>query len=68
MLVAERASGADALEVTWAGPPPAGPPTLTERLRALQRAGASWVVFGWPVDVGDLAAAARAVAATKSRG
>jgi len=62
-LVVERASGADALEVTWAGPPPAGPPSLTERLRVLQHAGASWAVFGWPVDVEALAAAARAVEA-----
>jgi alkanesulfonate monooxygenase SsuD/methylene tetrahydromethanopterin reductase-like flavin-dependent oxidoreductase (luciferase family) len=60
-LVAERASGPAALEVTWAGPPPAGSPSLTEMLRTLRRAGASWAVFGWPVDVEALAAAARAV-------
>ena len=66
-LVAARASGVDAVEVTWAGPPPAGPPSLTERLRALQRAGASWAVFGWPVDVDALAAAAHAVEADPGR-
>ena len=48
------------IEVTWAGPPPAATPPLAERLRALHEAGASWVVFGWPVDVEELVAAARA--------
>ena len=58
-LVAERGAGARGVEVTWAGPPPAATPPLAERLRALHDAGASWVVFGWPVDVDELAAAAR---------
>jgi hypothetical protein len=57
--VAERTAGPGGLEVTWAGPPPSASPPLTERLRALHGAGASWAVFGWPVDVGELAAAAR---------
>jgi alkanesulfonate monooxygenase SsuD/methylene tetrahydromethanopterin reductase-like flavin-dependent oxidoreductase (luciferase family) len=57
-LVAERAAGNDGLEVTWAGPPPSAP--LAPTLAALARAGASWAVFGWPVDVDELAAAARA--------
>jgi len=57
--VAERGAGARGVEVTWAGPPPAATPPLAERLRALHDAGASWVVFGWPVDVDELAAAAR---------
>ena len=47
------------MEVTWAGPPPSASPPIAERLRALHDAGASWVVFGWPVDVEELAAAAR---------
>jgi hypothetical protein len=58
-LVAERVAGPPAVEVTWAGPPPAATPPLRERLRALDEAGASWVIFGWPVDVDELAEAAR---------
>lgn len=58
-VVAERCAGADGLEVTWAGPPPAAMPPLAERVRALREAGATWVVFGWPVDVDELVAAAR---------
>jgi hypothetical protein len=58
-VVAERA-GIPGLEVTWAGPPPPAVPSLAERLRALHEAGATWAVFGWPVDVEELAAAARA--------
>ena len=58
-LVAERRAGADGVEVTWAGPPPAATPPLAERLAALDEAGATWAVFGWPVDVDELAAAAR---------
>jgi alkanesulfonate monooxygenase SsuD/methylene tetrahydromethanopterin reductase-like flavin-dependent oxidoreductase (luciferase family) len=58
-LVAERAAGPDAVEVTWAGPPPSAAPSLTERLGALREAGATWAVFGWPVDAEELADAAR---------
>lgn len=58
--VAERAGAPDAPEVTWAGPPPAADPPLAERLRALHEAGATWAVFGWPVDLEELVAAARA--------
>ena len=57
-LVAERAGGLDGLEVTWAGPPPSTP--LAPTLAALARAGATWTVFGWPVDVDELVSAARA--------
>ena len=57
-LVAERAAGPGGVEVTWAGPPPSASPPLAERVRALREAGATWVVFGWPVDVDELAAAA----------
>ncbi len=60
-LVAERTAGTHGLEVTWAGPPPSGSPPLVDRLRPLHDAGATWVVFGWPVDVEELAAAARAL-------
>ncbi len=58
-LVAQRTAGPDGVEVTWAGPPPSASPPIAERLEALHRAGASWAVFGWPVDVEELASAAR---------
>jgi hypothetical protein len=58
-LVAARVAGPPGVEVTWAGPPPPATPPLAERLRALDEAGATWVIFGWPVDVDELAAAAR---------
>ena len=59
-LVAERAAGPPGVEVTWAGPPPVGvADRWPRRLQALHEAGAQWVVFGWPVDVEELAAAAR---------
>jgi alkanesulfonate monooxygenase SsuD/methylene tetrahydromethanopterin reductase-like flavin-dependent oxidoreductase (luciferase family) len=58
-VVAERCAYADGIEVTWAGPPPAAMPPLGERIRALHEAGASWVIFGWPVDLDELVAAAR---------
>jgi len=67
-LVAERSGGLDALEVTWAGPPPKASPTVADTLRQLQQAGASWAVFGWPVDVEELVAAARAADAGPSSG
>ena len=57
-LVASRADGSAGLEVTWAGPPPSAP--LAPTVAALARAGATWAVFGWPVDVDELVAAARA--------
>ncbi|HEY1445336.1 MAG TPA: hypothetical protein VGF51_10580 [Acidimicrobiales bacterium] len=58
-VVAEHCAYADGIEVTWAGPPPAAMPALGERVRALRDAGATWVIFGWPLDVGELVAAAR---------
>jgi alkanesulfonate monooxygenase SsuD/methylene tetrahydromethanopterin reductase-like flavin-dependent oxidoreductase (luciferase family) len=60
-LVAQRTAGPDGVEVTWAGPPPSASPPIAERLGALHDAGASWAVFGWPVDVEELASAARDV-------
>ena len=50
-LVAARVAGPPGVEVTWAGPPPPATPPLAERLRALAEAGATWVIFGWPVAV-----------------
>jgi hypothetical protein len=58
-MVADRVSGADAVEVTWAGPPPASEAALADTVRGVSRAGATWVIFGWPVDVHALVAAAR---------
>ena len=46
-------------EVTWAGPSPEG--VLEPRVRELWEAGATWVVFAWPVDLDELAAAAGAL-------
>ncbi len=57
-LVAERTAGPGGVEVTWAGPPPSASPPLAATVRALHEAGATWAVFGWPVDVEELAAAA----------
>ena len=62
------AEGPDGVEVTWAGPPPAATPPLAERLQALHEAGASWAVFGWPVDVEELAAAGRGLAERRGPG
>ena len=67
-LVAERSTGPDGAEVTWAGPPPTGSPPLAEVVLALHEAGATWAVFGWPVDVDALVAAARAVGDGPSSG
>jgi alkanesulfonate monooxygenase SsuD/methylene tetrahydromethanopterin reductase-like flavin-dependent oxidoreductase (luciferase family) len=61
-LVAERVTGPPGVEVTWAGPPPSASPPLAERLRALHEAGASWAIFGWPVDVDEMGAAGRQLA------
>ncbi len=65
-LVAERGGGPDGLEVTWAGPPPAASSALGETVTSLARAGASWAVFGWPVNVEELVAAARALRASRA--
>ena len=67
-LVADRASGPDAVEVTWAGPPPKTEPPLRERLVTLRRAGATWAVFGWPVDVEELVVAGHAASGEGSGG
>ncbi len=67
-IVAERSSGTGGIEVTWAGPPPAATPPLAERVRALHDAGATWVIFGWPVDVDELVAAGRSVAGGRRSG
>ena len=66
--VAEQAART---EVTWAGM--AGPASRSAGLdaaaiaaagRPLVEAGASWVVFGWPLDLGQLASAASALRST----
>jgi alkanesulfonate monooxygenase SsuD/methylene tetrahydromethanopterin reductase-like flavin-dependent oxidoreductase (luciferase family) len=62
MLVTQRSTGADPLEVTWAGPPPQSVPTMVDTVTLMAGAGATWVLFGWPVDVDAFAEAARAAA------
>jgi alkanesulfonate monooxygenase SsuD/methylene tetrahydromethanopterin reductase-like flavin-dependent oxidoreductase (luciferase family) len=59
-LVASRSQGPDAVEVTWGGPAPGGDGDLEGRTLALAQAGASWAIFGWPIDPARLVAAARA--------
>jgi alkanesulfonate monooxygenase SsuD/methylene tetrahydromethanopterin reductase-like flavin-dependent oxidoreductase (luciferase family) len=58
-LVASRSQGPEAVEVTWGGPPPTGEGTLETLMVALAGAGASWAIFGWPIDPVALAAAGR---------
>ena len=65
-LVTERSTGAEALEVSWAGPPPESAPAMAETVELMATAGATWVVFGWPVDVEALAAAAHGASAPSS--
>ena len=67
-LVRARVDEPDAVEVTWAGPPPADAQMLVEGVASLHAAGATWVVFGWPVDLEALAAAARTIRACGSGG
>ena len=62
-LVSARTQGPDAVEVTWGGPPPKGGATLESKTLELARAGATWAIFGWPVDPAALAAAARVAGA-----
>lgn len=66
--VSERSTASGGIEITWAGPPPAATPPLAERVRALHEAGASWVVFGWPVDVEELVAAGQAASTSERSG
>jgi alkanesulfonate monooxygenase SsuD/methylene tetrahydromethanopterin reductase-like flavin-dependent oxidoreductase (luciferase family) len=58
-LVASAAQGPEAVEVTWGGPPPRGGATLETRIAARAQAGATWAIFGWPIDPAALVAAAR---------
>ncbi len=66
-LVAERSTG-DGVEVTWAGPAPKDDAALREVVRSLAEASATWAVFGWPVNLEVLAAAAAEVAAEAAPG
>jgi alkanesulfonate monooxygenase SsuD/methylene tetrahydromethanopterin reductase-like flavin-dependent oxidoreductase (luciferase family) len=61
-LVLARAHEPEALEVTWAGPPPTTDEAVRATVRDVARAGATWVIFGWPVNPGLLVQAARASA------
>jgi len=67
-LVANRAHGPEAVEVTWGGPPPKGGASLETRILELAQAGATWAVFGWPIDPAALAAGARAAREAAARG
>ncbi len=56
-LVADRVAalrGRHGLEVTWAGPPPPTGQSPAARVDTLRTAGATWAVFGWPVDLVEL--------------
>lgn len=53
-LVAERVGQPGGVEVTWGGPPPTSNDALRRRVGDLTRAGATWAVFAWPVDVDAL--------------
>lgn len=57
-VVMARAHGPDAVEVTWAGPPPGSDAELGATVAAVAGAGATWAVFGWPVNLDALAATA----------
>jgi hypothetical protein len=59
-LVAACVEGPDAIEVTWAGPPPKSEEDLFSTVQNVAAAGATWVIFGWPVEPGHLVAAAQA--------
>ena len=56
----EGLGGAAGLEVTWAGSPPGTTTPLARTVDTLRAAGASWAVFGWPVDLEELGRAGRA--------
>lgn len=58
-LVADRSHGANALEVTWGGPPPKDEASLSATVRAVAEAGATWAIFGWPIEPALLVKAAR---------
>jgi alkanesulfonate monooxygenase SsuD/methylene tetrahydromethanopterin reductase-like flavin-dependent oxidoreductase (luciferase family) len=60
ILVATRSQGPEAVEVTWGGPAPKGGAGLETMVEELAHAGATWAIFGWPIDPAALAAAARA--------
>jgi hypothetical protein len=59
-LVAACVDRPDAIEVTWAGPPPKSEEDLLATVRDVATAGATWVIFGWPIAPGQLVAAALA--------
>jgi alkanesulfonate monooxygenase SsuD/methylene tetrahydromethanopterin reductase-like flavin-dependent oxidoreductase (luciferase family) len=61
ILVASRSRGPEAVEVTWGGPAPRGGAALESMVWELAHAGATWAIFGWPIDPAALAAAARGV-------
>jgi hypothetical protein len=64
-LVASRVQGPPAVEVTWGGPPPKEESAVEAIVLALARAGATWAIFGWPIDPAVLSAAAREAGAAQ---
>ena len=50
------------VEMTWGGPVPGGAAAVAERVRELARAGATWVVCGWPDSLAAVAEARQVVA------
>jgi alkanesulfonate monooxygenase SsuD/methylene tetrahydromethanopterin reductase-like flavin-dependent oxidoreductase (luciferase family) len=65
-LVATRAQGPTAVEVTWGGPPPKDESVLRQTVRELDRAGATWVIFATPINPSQLVAAAREAGGSSS--
>jgi alkanesulfonate monooxygenase SsuD/methylene tetrahydromethanopterin reductase-like flavin-dependent oxidoreductase (luciferase family) len=62
-VVTERTAN-DGVEVTWAGPAPKADDELRELVMSLAGAGATWAVFGWPVNLEVLVSAAAEAAMT----
>jgi hypothetical protein len=62
-VVTERRAGAG-VEVTWGGPAPKTEAKLRELVSSLADAGATWAIFGWPVDLPTLVSAAAEASVT----
>jgi alkanesulfonate monooxygenase SsuD/methylene tetrahydromethanopterin reductase-like flavin-dependent oxidoreductase (luciferase family) len=63
-VVTER-TARDGVEVTWGGPAPKTDGELRDLVVSLAGAGATWAVFGWPVDLDVLVSAAAEAALTE---
>jgi len=58
-IVASLGEERDPVDVVWSGPAPRSEEALRDTVQSMARSGASWVVFGWPVDLDALVDAAR---------